>query len=66
MGFWVAMTMKERGAGWVTPPTVTCDSSMTSSSADWVLGLARLTSSARTTWANTGPAWKTQSPVFWS
>ena len=45
---------------------VTCDSSMTSSNADWVLGLARLTSSARTTWANTGPAWKIQSPVFWS
>ena len=39
---------------------------MTSRRADWVLGLARLISSASTIWAKTGPAWKPHSPVFWS
>ena len=57
MGFWVAMTMNGRGAWWVTPSTVTCASSMTSSSADCVLGDARLISSASTMDANTGPGW---------
>ena len=59
------MTMKGWGAGRRTPSTVTWASSMTSRSADWVLGEARLISSARTISAKTGPAWKTHSPVFW-
>ena len=45
-GFWVAMTMNGRGTGWGVPSTVTRRSSMTSSSADWVFGDARLISSA--------------------
>ena len=57
IGFWVAMTMKGSGTWCVTPSTVTCPSSITSSRADWVLGEARLISSARTMLANTGPGW---------
>jgi hypothetical protein len=34
---------------------------MASSRADWVLGVARLISSARTMLANTGPGWKLSS-----
>jgi hypothetical protein len=41
-------------------------SSMTSRSAACVFGLARLISSASTMFANTGPSWKENSPVFWS
>ena len=66
MGFWVAMTMKGRSVVWRTPSTVTWDSSMTSRRADWVLGLARLISSARTIEEKIGPAWKSHVPVFWS
>ena len=55
IGFWVAMTMNGAGKGRVTPSTVTWRSSMASSSADWVFGVARLISSVRTTCAMTGP-----------
>ncbi len=54
-GFWVATTMKGRGTAWARPSTVTCCSSMTSSNADWVLGEARLISSASTTLLKIGP-----------
>ena len=64
MGFWVAMTMKGRPVSWRSPSTVTVDSSMTSSRADWVLGEARLISSARTTEAKTGPAWNSHLRLF--
>jgi hypothetical protein len=56
MGFWVATTQKGRGKRRVWPSTVTDPSSIASSSALCVLGLARLISSASTTLANTGPA----------
>jgi hypothetical protein len=49
-------------------PTVTERSCIASSRADWVLGVARLISSARTIWAKIGPFWKTKlrRPVSWS
>src|SRR5215475_7311899 len=40
------------------PATVTCCSCIACSSADWVRGLARLISSAISSWAKTGPAMK--------
>ena len=55
IGFWVASTMNGVGSGRVMPSTVTCCSSIASSSADCVLGVARLISSASTTWATIGP-----------
>ncbi len=66
MGFWVAMTRNGAVTGWVTPSIVTWPSSMTSSSADCVFGLARLISSASTMVANTGPRWNSNSPERWS
>ena len=54
MEFWVAMTRKGEGSGWVTPSTVTWRSAMASRRADWVLGVARLISSARTSWGGDG------------
>ena len=51
------------GAG--TPSTVTVRSSITSSSADWVFGDARLISSAMTMLANTGPGWNSKPRVAW-
>jgi hypothetical protein len=64
-GFWVATTQK----GWerwrVTPSTVTEFSSIASKRALWVLGLARLISSASTTLAKTGPAQNSKSPSPW-
>src|SRR6478736_3187085 len=39
---------------------------MTSRSADWVFGLARLISSASTMFAKIGPAWNSNTPSFWS
>src|SRR5271157_5224638 len=39
------------------PPTVTECSCIASSRADWVLGVARLISSARTIWLKIGPGW---------
>ena len=59
-GFCVAMTKKGWGRGRVAPSTETCFSSMASSSALCVLGLARLISSASSTWVNTGPGWNTK------
>ena len=47
--------MNGRARWWVAPSIVTCTSCMHSSSADWVLGLARLISSTSTRLANTGP-----------
>ena len=49
-----------------TPSTVTRPSSMTSSSADWVLGEARLISSARTMVAKIGPGWNSNFLMFGS
>ena len=46
-GFWVAITVKGRGRGWLTLSTVTWPSSMASSRALWVLALVRLISSAK-------------------
>ncbi len=66
MGFWVAMTRKGRPTEWATPSTVTRLSSMTSSSADWVLGDARLISSASTIVWKIGPGWKSKVPLCWS
>src|ERR1700712_2078180 len=50
--------------GRVTPSTVTADSSITSSSADWVFGDARLISSASTMEAKTGPGWNSSAPML--
>ena len=58
MGFWVASTKKGEGRAWVSPMTVTRRSCMASSRADWVLGEARLISSASIMLAKTGPSWK--------
>jgi hypothetical protein len=55
-GFCVARTKNGSGRACVVPSTVTCSSSIASSRADWVFGGARLISSARTTFANTGPS----------
>ena len=55
IGFWVASTMKGRSSGRVTPSAVTWRSCMASSRADWVRGVARLISSASTTWLMIGP-----------
>ena len=62
-GFWVAMTMKGRGTGWLTPSTVTCPSSMASSRADWVRLVARLSSSARKRLHRAAPFWYSMAPV---
>ena len=58
MGFWVAMTMKGGPSGCVWPSTVTWRSSIASSRADWVRGVARLISSASTMLAKIGPRLK--------
>ena len=63
MGFWVPITRCGRGSGHDSPSTDTCCSSMASSSADWVRGGVRLSSSRRTTWANTGPGRNSHVPV---
>src|SRR5687767_984696 len=65
IGFCVAMTRNGEGIWYVTPSIVACRSSMHSSSALWVLGVARLISSARTTWAMIGPGRNSNSVVFW-
>src|SRR5437764_1433443 len=62
-GFCVAMTKKGEGSARVSPSTVTCRSSIASSSALCVLGLARLISSAKSTCAKTGPGWKTKASL---
>ena len=66
IGFWVAMTMNGRGTSWVIPSTVTCPSSITSSSAAWVFGEARLISSASTMSWKIGPGWNSKLPRCWS
>jgi hypothetical protein len=66
MGFWVAITMNGRPTGCGTPSTVTRPSSMTSRSADWVLGDARLISSASTIVWKIGPGWNSKLPLCWS
>ena len=48
-----------------TPPSVICRSSMHSSRADCVRGVARLISSASRILVNAGPFRKVNSPVFW-
>ncbi len=53
--------MKGDPTGCGSPSTVTRARSITSSSADCVFGVARLISSASTTFANTGPFLKTNS-----
>ena len=62
-GFWVATTKNGSGSGCETPSTVICRSSIASSSALCALGVARLTSSASTSCANTGPRWNWKEPV---
>ncbi len=53
-------------ASWrVSPSTVTCCSAIASSSADCVFGIARLISSTRTTFANTGPGRNSKSRSRW-
>ena len=64
IGFWVAMTRKGLGSTWVSPSMVTWRSSMASSSAAWVLGVARLISSASRTCAKTGPGRNSNSLSF--
>ena len=54
-GFCVAMTKKGTGSVCGVPSQVTLPSSMASSSADCVFGVARLISSASSTWVKTGP-----------
>ncbi len=58
MGFCVAITRNGRSSSCVVVPLVTVRSCMASSSADWVLGVARLISSASTRLAKIGPGWK--------
>jgi hypothetical protein len=54
-GFCVAATRNGTGSGRGSPSTVTCRSSIASSSAACVFGGVRLISSARIRFANTGP-----------
>ena len=65
IGFCVAMTRNGSGIWWVTPSIVAWRSSMHSSSALCVLGVARLISSASTTWLMIGPGRNSNSWVFW-
>jgi hypothetical protein len=66
IGFCVAMTRNGLPTGWATPSTVTRPSSITSSRAAWVLGEARLISSASTMVWKIGPGWKSKVPLCWS
>ena len=59
------ITVKGLGSTCVFPSTVTCFSSMASSRADWVLGVARFISSASTIWEIMGPGLNSNSEVFW-
>ena len=63
LGFCVAITKNGSGRSRVTPSAVTWRSSIASSSADCVLGVARLISSASSTCVKTGPGWNTK-PFF--
>src|SRR3954454_5443022 len=60
------MTMNGRGRTYVTPSTETWFSCMHSSSADCVLGDARLTSSTRSRLVKTGPRRESNSLTRWS
>jgi hypothetical protein len=55
MGFWVASTRNADDSGWVMPSMVTARSCMAWSSAAWVLGGVRFTSSATRMSVKTGP-----------
>ncbi len=66
IGFCVAIAMKGRSSGYVTPSTVTWLSCMHSSSAACVFGDARFTSSTSSRFANTGPGRNSNSFVRWS
>ena len=48
------------GSARVTPSALTWRSSIASSRPDWVLGVARLISSASSTWVKIGPGWNTK------
>src|SRR6266851_967646 len=65
IGFCVASTRNGRGSGRVSPSTLTWRSSMHSRSADCVRGVARLISSASTTWAKIGPGRNSNSCNRW-
>ena len=62
-GFWVAMTTKGSGTGWVIPSTVTVRSSMASRRALWVRLVARLSSSARNRLQRMAPSLYSMAPV---
>ncbi len=62
-GFCVAMTKNGSGKGRVAPSMVTWPSSIASSKALWLFGVARLISSASTSSAKIGPGWKTNCPL---
>ncbi len=66
MGFCVAMTMNGSPTECGVPSTVTRPSSITSSSADCVLGEARLISSASTIVAKIGPGWNSKACLLGS
>ena len=57
------MTKKGSGSLRVSVSTVTWCSSIASSNALCVLGVARFTSSARITWAKIGPGWNLNEPL---
>src|SRR5579859_1244370 len=57
MGFCVAKTVKNCESGWAMPSMVIWCSSMASSTAAWVRGGMRLTSSASRRSVNSGPRW---------
>ncbi len=56
-GFWVASTKNGGSSGKRWRATVTWCSCIASSRLDWVFGVARLISSARTRLAKIGPGW---------
>ena len=60
IGFSVAIRKNGSGSRRVTPSTVTCCSAIASSSADCVFGIARLISSTRRMFANSGPGWNSK------
>ncbi len=65
IGFCVAMTMNGRPSSYVVPSIVTWFSCMHSSSAACVFGEARLISSTRSMFANTGPGRNSNSFERW-